>query len=117
MRSILPSASRFLNSGGVFGFAMSHGSVRITLPAGVVILKTDCPSHWICTFPLCAPACPQRQANANAIAAKNLIPFPSQQRDLTGAIGEVSRKASHLLARNKAGRVRPGIGAHEAAPS
>src|SRR4051794_4070237 len=77
MRSILPTASRFLNSGGVFGFAMSHGSVRITRPAGVVILNADCPNHWICTFPLSAPACPPTQANANAIAAKSLIALPS----------------------------------------
>src|SRR5713226_4009644 len=41
IRSILPSASRFLYCSGVFGFLVRNGSIRITLPLTVVILVAD----------------------------------------------------------------------------
>src|SRR5947209_4217429 len=50
MRSTFPSASRFLYSAGVFGLDLSHGSVTITLPPGVVIFQQAWPSQSISTF-------------------------------------------------------------------
>src|SRR5436309_903473 len=55
MRSTLPSASRFLYCAGVLGFVVSHGSITMTLPPGVVIFVAACPSHWISALPVCAP--------------------------------------------------------------
>src|SRR5438093_85241 len=56
MRSTLPSASRFLYCAGVLGFVVSHGSITMTLPPGVVIFVAACPSHWISALPVCARA-------------------------------------------------------------
>src|SRR3972149_2955887 len=66
--STLPSASRFLCSGGVLGFVVSHGSMTITFPVGVVILVADCPSHWTSTLALWAHAGPAASVKVMAPA-------------------------------------------------
>jgi len=70
-RSTLPSASRSFHSFGVLGLLMSHGSITMTLPVGVLMRVADWPSHRTSTLPSCARTMPgsARPAQASATTA------------------------------------------------
>src|SRR5690242_15786608 len=67
--STLPSASRFLYCGGVFGLLVRNGSITITLPVGVVSLVVACPSQWTSTLAVWAHATSVAIENVRAPAA------------------------------------------------